>query len=133
MEFEVTGGPRAPACARQKLATGLAGRIDPGTAHSANLLVSELVTNAVIHGGVDVGGRIRVAAALEDRSLLATVCHPGGGFVPPPDTPDLETPGGLGLYLVDELSESWGIETNGDTCVWFVLGEEDGARRRAFA
>ena len=35
---------------------------------------------------------------------------------------DPETPGGLGLLLVDELCETWGVLRNlGPTCVWCEL------------
>ena len=31
-------------------------------------------------------------------------------------------PGGLGLMLVDEMADRWGVACNGDeTCVWFEL------------
>ena len=35
---------------------------------------------------------------------------------------DPETPGGLGLVLVDELCETWGVwQDLGPTCVWCEL------------
>ena len=36
--------------------------------------------------------------------------------------PDPETPGGLGLFVVDELCETWGVSQDlGPTCVWCEL------------
>ncbi len=36
--------------------------------------------------------------------------------------PDPETPGGLGLLLVEELCETWGVwQDLGPTCVWCEL------------
>jgi hypothetical protein len=35
---------------------------------------------------------------------------------------DVLEPGGLGLVLVDEMADRWGVDCDGDeTCVWFEL------------
>jgi hypothetical protein len=52
------------------------------------------------------------------------VCGPGATFDWERHEPDLTTPGGLGLVLVDTLSERWGIRRNGETCVWFECVSE---------
>jgi hypothetical protein len=39
-----------------------------------------------------------------------------------PATPDdLERTGGWGFLLVDQLTESWGVERDGLTRVWFEM------------
>lgn len=80
------------------------------------LAVSELVTNALLHGegGIDVtvelhGDRVRLA--VEDE-----------GFGPEPvrvREPTITGSGGRGLRLVDGLSDSWGARrVPGRTLVW---------------
>jgi hypothetical protein len=46
-------------------------------------------------------------------------------FLTPPDPRKI---GGLGLYIVDDVSRSWGCDTDGeDKTVWFELSEADDA------
>ena len=58
---------------------------------------------------------------LDDRLRIA-VTDPGSRLTPCILPPDPETPGGLGLLLVDELCETWGAwQDLGPTCVWCEL------------
>ena len=121
-EFEIDGGPRAPLSARAMLAETVDGRLEPPVAHNLRLLVSELVTNCVVHGGAEDGQRrIRVRAAVGDECVRTEVCHDGPAFVAPSEAPDLDSPGGLGLFLVEQMSDAWGIQRSPETCVWFEL------------
>ncbi|MGI4894626.1 MAG: ATP-binding protein [Janthinobacterium lividum] len=84
----------------------------------AQLLVSELVTNAVRHGGPPV--RVRVDC---DGSAGMQVSVTDGNPHPPvrrDAAPDAE--GGRGVALVDIVSDRWGVDhvENGKT-VWFVI------------
>ena len=45
----------------------------------------------------------------------------GDGFTPAPRVGALDEPGGFGLYLVGQLADRWGVETDDGTTVWFVL------------
>jgi signal transduction histidine kinase len=71
------------------------------------LLVSELVTNAIVHGSgpVDVclsyGGELRIE--VRDQ----------GAGMPAQRQAAADDPGGRGLSLVDAISSSWGVT---DTC-----------------
>jgi anti-sigma regulatory factor (Ser/Thr protein kinase) len=84
----------------------------------ANLLVSELVTNAVLHArtgcivtvDVDPGGAVRVA--VHDRSRTA----------PRLRRPRSDAATGRGLVYVDRLANRWGTTlTNDGKAVWFEL------------
>jgi anti-sigma regulatory factor (Ser/Thr protein kinase) len=86
------------------------------------LLVSELVTNCVLHGGASGQGAITVRTAVGEDAIRTEVCHDGPSFVPPSHAPDLDSPGGLGLFLVEQMSAAWGIDEGCETCVWFELG-----------
>jgi anti-sigma regulatory factor (Ser/Thr protein kinase) len=88
------------------------------------LVVSELFTNAVRHGGGDV----EVGIALDDDVVRVEVRDGGGGrpVLRQPD-PTGSDPGGWGLHVVDQLADSWGSEvTGGVTLVW---AERAGAAR----
>ena len=83
----------------------------------AVLLVSELVTNAVVHGRSDVALRLwrtgsGVRVEIADR-------HPGAVL---PRRPDPEALGGRGLYLVETLAQDWGVRpAKPGKAVWFEL------------
>jgi anti-sigma regulatory factor (Ser/Thr protein kinase) len=85
------------------------------------LLVSELVTNAVRHAGLGPKDVIRLVVELRRRALRVEVHDPGGGFEPGPPSPDPSRPSGWGLYLVNELADRWGVDSKRRTQVWFEL------------
>lgn len=120
-EFQIPGGPRAPLSARAKLSESLGPRLGPPVLDDMRLLVSELVTNCVLHGGASDRRKITVRTAVREDSVLTEVCHDGPSFLPPSEWPDVESPGGLGLFLVDQMSSAWGIAEDCETCVWFEL------------
>jgi serine/threonine-protein kinase RsbW len=85
------------------------------------LLVSELVTNAVRHANLAASDIILLVIEVADRSLRVEVHDPGGGFVPTAPAPDPARPSGWGLYLVAELADRWGVDSDERTLVWFEL------------
>src|SRR4051794_10581417 len=80
---------------------------------SANLMVSELVTNACRHGG----GRIELCVDSGSDGVRASVEDEGSGerIATPVPRPQR---GGWGLYFVDRLADSWGVD---DSRVWFTV------------
>jgi anti-sigma regulatory factor (Ser/Thr protein kinase) len=85
------------------------------------LLVSELVTNAVRHANLAAGDVILLVVEVGDRLLRVEVHDPGGGFIPTAPSPDPARPSGWGLYLVAELADRWGVDSDERTLVWFEL------------
>jgi serine/threonine-protein kinase RsbW len=88
------------------------------------LLVSELVSNSVRHAGMADDEPIRLRARTERDCAYVEVCDPGhSGQVPAKrQNADALEPGGLGLVLVDEMADRWGVARRDDeTCVWFEL------------
>jgi anti-sigma regulatory factor (Ser/Thr protein kinase) len=83
------------------------------------LVVSELVTNAVLHGP----GTARVGVTLEVRDGLVRgeVTDEGRGTVEIREAAG--EGGGFGLQLLDRISERWGVHP-GSTHVWFELRED---------
>lgn len=121
-EFQISGGPHAPQSARAKLSESFDDRLDRPVVDDLRLLVSELVTNCVLHGGASSAAEITVRTSVRGERLVTEVCHDGPNFVPPAHEPDLDSPGGLGLFLVEQMATAWGIGGSCETCVWFELG-----------
>jgi anti-sigma regulatory factor (Ser/Thr protein kinase) len=112
----------APAAARAAIVGFCQDRqLPPGTMATLTLLISELVTNAVVHPDLDPPGMIRLSARLEDETIRVEVADGGEGFSPKPRPPDQVT-GGYGLYLVQKEAEQWGVEVSPRTTVWFEVG-----------
>lgn len=86
----------------------------------AELLSSELVTNAVIHAN----SAIELEAARSAASLRVDVRDVGPGSVSADRarTPSSEAEGGRGLAIVASLASEWGVEENSHgKSVWFTL------------
>ncbi|MBZ6228756.1 ATP-binding SpoIIE family protein phosphatase [Streptomyces olivaceus] len=105
-------------------ALGLPGteRLTEHRADDALVVVSELVTNAVVHAGTDVqvGCRVEETGALvvEATDLLPSLAPAAGDH----ETPQEPAERGRGLGLVAALSESWGITYRpGTKTVWARL------------
>ena len=113
--------PDAPALARAAIA-GLASTIDLESSKLATLklLVSELVTNAVIHPHPPKPSKIGLRALLRDHVLRVEVTDRGNGFEPRPRDPRRRD-GGYGLFLLDKQADSWGVERRDGNTVWFEL------------
>lgn len=117
------GGADAPSRARELL-TGLVGATTPDeTLHDLHLLTTEIVTNAVCHADVDESGTLELHVVAREEMLRVSVTDPGGPTVPRIKELDVTAPGGMGLFLVDQVSERWGFERadDGATQVWFEL------------
>jgi anti-sigma regulatory factor (Ser/Thr protein kinase) len=97
-------------------------------ADDVGLIVSELVTNSVLHAGAGSGQTVGVDVSVSERRLHLTVTDSGPASSPRLIGLDLDHPAGLGLFFVDRLSASWGVERDatGRTTVWcdFALPDE---------
>jgi serine/threonine-protein kinase RsbW len=119
--FKVASEPEAVAAAREAVTEATQGRVDSETVETARLLVSELVTNGILHGGTD--RPLEVDVEVGESGVRVDVKDRGAGFAQRPGTGEPDYSGGFGLFLVEELSDRWGIVRNGNTCVWFELGD----------
>jgi anti-sigma regulatory factor (Ser/Thr protein kinase) len=124
MELFLDPTPPAAGSARRALHT--AAIFGTAAEPDALLLVSELVTNSIVHAGHSGAEAIRVRAANDGCTTRVEVCDRARGATMPsmqPEPPPYAT-GGRGLLLVDALSDRWGMDTcERGTCVWFELGE----------
>ena len=89
------------------------------------LLVSELVTNAVMHSQARADAAIVLTAGIYGEHVHVEVTDGGEGFTPPPDglsrRRERMTIGGYGLYVVDQAASRWGVDRAGGTRVWFEM------------
>ncbi len=119
-EVAIPLGADAPGVARSVITGWLADLVAPSVLETALLLVSELVSNSVRHSGVPDGEELVVRAQFWADGFRLEVEDPGRNGVIAPTPPDMLRGGGMGLQLVQKLSERWGLErvTAGGTRVW---------------
>jgi PAS domain S-box-containing protein len=116
----IAGGHDAPGAARRALTGALAGRSSATLLADALIVVSELVTNAIRHGGArGPDAQLRVDAAFLDGVLRIEVTDPGPGFEPGGHGPRAD--GGYGLHLLDRLAARWGVAGASPVTVWVEL------------
>lgn len=104
-----------------------------GSRHSctdiAVLLSSEIVTNSVVHSDSGLpGGTVTVTVTGIPDGVRVEVLDAGGTSVPHVGgMPGALAEGGNGLFLVSELSASWGYRREGAGVVtWFEVSAEPG-------
>jgi anti-sigma regulatory factor (Ser/Thr protein kinase) len=120
VELAIDAGPRAPRIARTLLAGAMAERVATPVLANAQLLLSELVTNSVRHSGVPAGDELVVRLRVWDDCVRIEVEDPGHDGAIAPRSRDPIEAGGMGLNLVQALSERWGLvrAADGPTRVW---------------
>jgi anti-sigma regulatory factor (Ser/Thr protein kinase) len=92
---------------------------------ATRLLVSELVTNAVLHARTEFELILRAT-----RTGVRVEVHDGSVAAPVVRHYEDEAMTGRGLSLVDDLAARWGVDKReGGKSVWFELDEEPPARR----
>ncbi|MFB6845699.1 ATP-binding protein [Streptomyces sp. NPDC056373] len=120
--FELAAHPGSPAQARRLTRARLTGwSVCEDTCDSAALVVSELVTNAIVHTA-----STHIVCELHDGDDLVRIavrdegCAPGQPHAASRTRPEEEH--GRGLLLVDALCHSWGAHENGPgLLVWAEL------------
>lgn len=100
-----------------------AGDMHVGLLADAELLTSEVVTNAVLHGRPPI--RLEIS---RDSSALWVSVHDQGADLPvtPDVKPHRTATSGRGLRIVDALSSSWGVTTEfgqPGKAVWFRIDD----------
>jgi len=118
-KFEIPGGVRAPQSARRAIEQHFAAAMTDELLASVELLASELVSNAVRHGGAGEGDVVVLHLGLAHDRLRVEVCDHGPGFEPGQPQPYGE--GGYGLFLVSEVASAWGVAHDDGHCAWFEI------------
>lgn len=115
---QLPADPRSAHRARRAVRSVVAAH-RPEWADRAELAVTELVTNAVVHAGTDIELWVR----LRPTSVRVEI-HDGTTAVPSRRSHSATAATGRGLHLVDDSVDRWDVETHrqGKT-VWFEIGD----------
>src|SRR4051812_39813467 len=119
LDLMVDAAPTAAREARHAVARG--NLVPSGQEPTLLLLVSELVSNSVRHAGLREDEHIHLRAHCADACTYVEVCDAGrSGRIPARrENGEALDPGGLGLVLVDEMADRWGVACHEhETCVW---------------
>ncbi|MFJ9345254.1 SpoIIE family protein phosphatase [Streptomyces sp. NPDC101237] len=118
--------PERVAEARQHVRELLHDWSSPDQVDSAVLLVSEMLTNVLVHTDADALLLAKVSGQAPERRLRVEVTDAGD------DLPHKRRPGelassGRGLVLTEILAEAWGVDPRGEgKSIWFELYERHG-------
>jgi anti-sigma regulatory factor (Ser/Thr protein kinase) len=116
--------PQAAAEARRAV---VALALPEPTRATLSLVVSELVTNSIMHAGLTADDNVDLHVNNGGRRVSVTVHDPGPGFTPPEPSAGPLSVGGLGLVIADALSDSWGVDSDEHGCtVWCNIAIKDG-------
>ncbi|MFD1828876.1 ATP-binding protein [Streptomyces desertarenae] len=115
--------PTTPRVAREAVAAWLWAAGHHGLLDTARTLVSDVVTNVVVHTGVP---HLSVEAAVTRLGVTVSVWDGDQRGVPRPRRAGADDTCGRGLYLVESLSHAWGVSWTGGAepagkRVWFEL------------
>ncbi|MBP2056693.1 hypothetical protein J2Z21_009712 [Streptomyces griseochromogenes] len=129
--FELAAHPGSPGQARRLTRSRLTGwSVCADTCDTAALVMSELVTNAIMH---TVSSRVVCELHDHDDTVRIAVLDEGrapGEPHPSPQRPDEEH--GRGLLLVDALCRAWGAQEHGPgLLVWAELARRADAAQDA--
>lgn len=104
--------------------------VDATVIDEAEIVLSELVTNAVRHAKPLADGSIRVSWTVRGDVVEAQVTDGGGPTTPRPAPRSLWSPTGRGLRIVRSFAHEWGVfEDAGGRTVWVSLGGPSRRRR----
>jgi anti-sigma regulatory factor (Ser/Thr protein kinase) len=94
--------------------------LPPTVRSDACLILSEIVTNAVVHA------RTMITIAIEcDHNAVAVAVTDNSSEAPQRKHHDDLDESGRGLLLIEELATSWGYDTSSDgegKVIWFRIG-----------
>ncbi|QZY30616.1 ATP-binding protein [Nocardioides coralli] len=117
---ELPAEPTSAGRARRLVREVVAGRGQHELLEAAELAISEIVTNALVHAGTAM--RLRILAA--DRRLRFEL-EDGGSRLPHPRDFGPSASTGRGLRLVDQLVSRWGAHASPiGKVVWFEISED---------
>jgi anti-sigma regulatory factor (Ser/Thr protein kinase) len=108
----------APAAARRAL-DRFGGQLEEAVIERSALVVTEVVTNSVTHAGLAAAQPIDLNIQVFAGCLRIEVTDEGSaGFDPVVTPPYPGQNSGLGLWVVDQLTDRWGVDFTHSTRVW---------------
>lgn len=115
--------PASVAFARRALSNDLkAAGVFDNAVGDAVLVLSELVSNAILHAYPLPGERFKVAWVVDHGWLEVAVSDGGSATTPQPGHPTTTSVSGRGLAIVAHISQTWGVRTDDvGLTVWAIL------------
>lgn len=127
--------PASVALARRALSAELAAAgVFDHAVRDAALVISELLSNAILHAYPLPGEQLQVAWAVDGSSVEVAVSDGGSATTPHAGHPSPSSISGRGLSIVEHLCQTWGVRTDEvGLTVWAVLAAPrfDGAGPRS--
>ena len=97
--------------------------VDAVVVGESEIVISELVANAVRHAKPLADGTIRVAWSVGAGVVEIEVTDGGGPTTPHPAPRSVWSAGGRGLHIVGSLAHEWGVlENHSGSTVWAAMG-----------
>ena len=104
-------------------------QVDDDLLERSRLALTEVITNSVKHARLRPSQTIDVQVALLAALLRIEVTDDGVGFRPPVSRPERgSVADGWGLWLIDQLTDRWGVDCSHSTRVWLEFDREPGGR-----
>jgi anti-sigma regulatory factor (Ser/Thr protein kinase) len=109
--------PRAVATARRFVTSVLADELDEARLHDLEVVVSEVVTNGVVHAATTMQLVVEIRG---DVARVELIDH--GPGEPAIRTSPGDADGGFGLRIVEAMARRWGVRHDvGAKAVWFEI------------
>ncbi|WP_406832919.1 ATP-binding protein [Pedococcus sp. KACC 23699] len=117
---------------RKVLVEDLASReVEADVVDEAEIVISELVSNAVRHARPLSDGNLRVHWKVKSGVVEVEVTDGGGDSTPRPAPRTIWAPSGRGLRIVRSLAHEWGVTEDRNGCtVWASVGGPSRRRSR---
>jgi Histidine kinase-like ATPase domain len=109
ISLRLHGGGGAPFRARRSVLSRIGGQLGQSDAADLALIVSELVTNSVLHANVGPDQTLTVECTPLPDGLRITVTDPGSRLEPHIRQRGHEASGGYGLAIIETLCSAWGL------------------------
>ena len=105
--------------------------VEPDVVDEAEIVISELVSNAVRHARPLSDGNLRVHWKVKTGVVEVEVTDGGGDSTPRPAPRTIWAPSGRGLRIVRSLAHEWGVTEDRTGCtVWASVGGPSRRRSR---
>jgi anti-sigma regulatory factor (Ser/Thr protein kinase) len=123
LSLRIRATPQAPSIARRAVNRLLVDNpVPPAKRDMLILLVSEVVTNAVIHPGLAHDADVEMSVVVDDDLSRVVVSDQGDGFPESADVLLKRQLGGYGLMLLNAGASRWGtLKAPQRFSVWFEL------------